>query len=108
MKKEEFDSKMTSILDKIGNDTSSLILDDVAVLLSDNENMNKEIDERDKEIADLKKKNEALQRVNGNLLLQVGVGKDEEVQKEKIEDKGRPDFNMRSVFDKNGNFKLTL
>lgn len=104
MKKEEFDSKMTSILDKLGQDSSSLILDDVAVLLSDNENMNKEIVDRDKEIADLKKKNEALQRVNGNLLLQVGVGKDENEVKEDIKTNGRPDFDMRSVFDKNGNF----
>lgn len=109
MKKEEFDSKMTSILDKIGSDSSSLILDDVAILLSDNENMNKEIERKEAEIVDLKKKNETLQKVNGNLLLQVGFQDDEEPKKE-IENKnyGRPDFNMRSVFDKNGNFKQTL
>ena len=104
MKKEEFDSKMTSILDKLGQESSSLILDDVAILLSDNETMNKEISDRDKEIVDLKKKNEALQRVNGNLLLQVGVGKEEETPKVDNKNNGRPDFDMRSVFDKNGNF----
>lgn len=103
MKKEEFDSKMTSILDKLGNDSSSLILDDVAILLSDNENMNAEIEKKEKEIADLKKKNETLQKVNGNLLLQVGMG-NEEKKEEVILDKGKPSFDMRSVFDQNGNF----
>ena len=106
MKKEEFDSKMTSILDKIGSESSNLILDDVAILYSDNENMNKEIEKKEQEIADLKKRNETLQRVNGNLLLQVGVGtQDDEDQKmNKVIEKNKPDFNMRSVFDKNGNF----
>lgn len=104
MKKEDFDSKMTSILDKIGQESSSLILDDVAILLSDNENMNKEMEKKEQEIVDLKKKNETLQKVNGNLLLQIGVQEDEEDPKKEIENKGRPDFDMRSCFDKNGNF----
>lgn len=105
MKKEEFDSKMTSMLEKIGTDSSNLILDDVAIFLSDNENMNKEIEDRDKQIADLKKRNETLQSVNGNLLKQVGMNQDIEEQKlhneERFVDKGKPEFNMKSVFDKN-------
>lgn len=106
MKKEEFDSKMTSMLDKIGTDSSNLILDDVAILLSDNENMNKEIEDRDKQIADLKKRNETLQSVNGNLLRQVGMNQDSEESRIKNQDrldvdKGKPEFNMKSVFDKN-------
>lgn len=106
MKKEEFDSKMTSMLDKIGTDSSNLILDDVAILLSDNENMNKEIEDRDKQIADLKKRNETLQSVNGNLLKQVGMNQDSEESRIRNQDrldvdKGKPEFNMKSVFDKN-------
>ena len=106
MKKEEFDSKMTSMLDKIGTDSSNLILDDVAILLSDNENMNKEIENRDKQIADLKKRNETLQSVNGNLLKQVGMNQDSEESRIRNQDrldvdKGKPEFNMKSVFDKN-------
>ena len=106
MNKEDFDSKMTSMLDKIGTDSSNLILDDVAILLSDNENMNKEIEDRDKQIADLKKRNETLQSVNGNLLRQVGMNQDSEESRIKNQDridvdKGKPEFNMKSVFDKN-------
>jgi len=103
MKKEEFDSKVTSIMDKIGQEASSLVLDDVAVLLTDNENMNKEIESKDKEIADLKKRNDTLQRVNGNLLLQVGVGQ-EDKPKNIEENKGRPIFDPKSCFDSHGNF----
>jgi hypothetical protein len=106
MNKEEFDSKMTSMLGKIGDEASGLILDDVAIFLSDNENMNKEIAEKDKQIADLKLRNETLQKVNGNLLQQVSV--QPEAKKEEIEDKGKPYFDMHDVFDERGNFKLKM
>ena len=105
MKKEEFDSKLSSMLDKIGTDSSNLILDDVAILLNDNEKMNKVIEDREKEIADLKTRNERLQQVNGNLLQQISVA-DDKPQKadDKKVDNGMPYFDMRSCFDKSGNF----
>lgn len=106
MKKEDFDSKMSSMLEKIGTDSSNLILDDVAIFLSDNENMNKELERRENEIADLKKRNDTLQRVNGNLLQQVGMTQDKEEQKkEKDENEEKTYFDFRTIFDKNGNFK---
>lgn len=110
MNKEEFDSKMSSMLDKIGTDNSNLILDDVAMFLSDNESMNKEIEKRDKEIQDLKSRNETLQRVNGNLLQQVGTSieldkKETIPNKRDIAEENKPIFNMRDVFDERGNFK---
>lgn len=103
MNKEEFDSKMSTMLDKIPNEASDVILDDVAMFINDNEQMNKKLEEREKEIADLKKRNETLQRVNGNLLQQVSVAPDKP-QKEEVEDKGKPYFDMRDVFDSHGNF----
>lgn len=116
MKKDEFDSKMTTMLNKIGSDNSNLILDDVAVFLSDNENMNKELEEKEKQIQDLKNRNDTLQRVNGNLLQQVGTSFSEDDnserklftnKKEKVEEE-KPPFNMRSIFDERGNFKNTI
>lgn len=111
MKKDEFDSKMSSMLEKIGNDNSNLILDDVAVFINDNQSMNEEIEKKEKEIQELKKRNETLQRVNGNLLQQVGtsIKEDDEMKKEekkKISEEGKPTFNMRDVFDERGNFKF--
>lgn len=113
MKKDEFDSKMSSMLEKIGSDNSNLILDDVAVFLSDNQAMNEELEKREKEIKDLKNRNETLQRVNGNLLQQVGTSINEDNEnkntaynKKNIAEEGKPIFNMRDAFDSNGNFKL--
>lgn len=111
MKKEDFESKMSNMLEKIGTDSSNLILDDVGLLLTDNEEMNKTISNKDREIEELKKKNETLTRVNGNLLQQVSVGKDTTSsflapdKKDEVVNRSKPTFDMRDVFDKNGNFK---
>ena len=104
MKKEEFDSKLSAMLDKIGSEPSNLILDDVAYLLNDNEKMNKELEDKEKMIADLKTRNERLQQVNGNLLQQISVADDKPKEDERKVDNGRPYFDMRDCFDKNGNF----
>jgi hypothetical protein len=103
MKNNEFQNKMTEMQKKIGNDASNLILDDIGLLLTDNQNMNDELSKRDKEIQSLKQTNEMLQRVNGNLLQQVAMGDDDE-PKSKEPEKKEP-FDFRSVFDENGNFK---
>ena len=53
MKADEFQNKLNSIQEKIGQDASALILDDIATLITDNQNMNKEIDTKDNEISKL-------------------------------------------------------
>lgn len=108
MKKEEFDSKVNEMLSKIGEESSNLILDDVGILLNDNINMNDNLAKKDKEIEDLKRKNETLQKVNGNLLQQVAVGEDRKElpkpREKSIEDNGKPVINFKDSLDKNGNF----
>lgn len=104
MKYQEMDSKVSSMLDKIGNEASNLILDDVALLLTDNKNMNEELENKEKEIESLKNLNSRLQQVNGNLLQQIPLGK-EETKKEENEEKRRK-FSMRDCFDERGNFKI--
>ena len=102
MKYKDYDEKMTSMLSKIGNDSSNLILDDIAIFLSDNQRMNEEIDSKNEEIERLKNLNQKLQQVNGNLLLQIPVMKEE--KEESVPKKAR-NFSMRDVFDEKGNFK---
>ena len=107
MNKQEFDSKVNEMLEKIGNDSSNLILDDVGILINDNITMNDTIAKKDKEIENLKRTNETLQKVNGNLLQQVAVGqeKKEEVREDKkVQDNGKPIINFKDSLDKNGNF----
>lgn len=103
MKSEEFQNKLNSIQEKIGKDASSLILDDLAVLITDNQNMNKDIETKNSQIDNLKKTNETLQTVNGNLLQQIGVEDDPDT-KQKEEDKPREPFDFRSCFDEKRKF----
>lgn len=100
MKYKEFEDKISLITDKIGNDSSNLILDDVAVLLTDNQQMNNELETKEKEIESLKSSIDKLQKVNGNLLLQIPAIKEvkEEVKKKEY-------HSMRDAFDEKGNFK---
>lgn len=100
MKYKEFEEKISSMQDKIGDDSSNLILDDVAVLLTDNQKMNQDLENRDKEIENLKSSIEKLQKVNGNLLLQIPS-----IKEVKNEETPKTYHSMREAFDEFGNFK---
>lgn len=100
MKYKEFENKISSIQDKIGDNSANLILDDIAVLLTDNQEMNKNLEEKDTEIKNLKASIDKLQKVNGNLLLQLPVFKEE-----KKEEPKKKYHSMRDSFDEFGNFK---
>jgi len=104
MKQNEFQDKLNSIQEKIGEEASNLILDEIGILLTDNQNMNNVILDKDKEIERLKKTNETLQNVNGNLLQQVAMAEDPMTITQKEEEIKKP-FDFRSAFDEYGNFK---
>lgn len=105
MEIEKFQNKMNSIQEKIGKDASNLILDEIGELLTDNKQMNEQIQNKDNEITTLKKTNETLQQVNGNLLQQVAMG-EEEKPNEKENEKEKPKYiDYRQAFDEKGNFK---
>lgn len=102
MEYKEYDSKMASMLEKIGNDSANLILDDVAILLTDNKNMNDMILNKDKEIESLKSLNSRLQQVNVNLLQQIPVQKEDKKEKE---EESVSKYNIYEAFDDSGKFK---
>lgn len=104
MKSKEFQDKMQSMLDTIGDDKANLILDSVGELMTDNEKMNADLQTKDDEIKNLKAINQTLQKVNGNLLQQVAVA-DEPQPIEDVREKQKLVFNMRDCFDEKGNFK---
>ena len=104
MKTDEFQNKMNSIQEKIGQDASNLILDEIGILLTDNQAMNTSLADKDKEIERLKKTNETLQNVNGNLLQQVAMGEDN-INTPKKEEESKKPFDFRSAYDEYGNFK---
>lgn len=86
---------------KFGDNSSNLILDDVAVLLTDNQKMNQEIDDKNKKIEELESSINKLQKVNGNLLLQIPSIK--EVREK--EEAPKQYYSMREAFDEFGRFK---
>ena len=112
-KKEEkrvfdIDTFRKSIEDKLGEDTSALIADDFATLITFNNEREKSLKSRDEEISKLKKDKETLITANGNLLQQISQ-ESEEILKPKTEEKvEKKPFDFRSVFDEHGNFKKKM
>lgn len=105
MNNKDFQDKMNLIQEKIGEEASGLILDEIGALLTDNLNMNKEIETKNNEIENYKARNEKLLEVNGNLLQQVSMAEETPTRpKEETPTKKEP-FDFRSAFDEYGNFK---
>lgn len=104
MKKEDFENKMNSIQEKLGKENASLIADELGLLITDNAQMNKELENKNNEISKLKTDKENLQTANINLLQQIPMGDDFRKEKEEPEEKKQP-FDFRTAFDEKGNFK---
>lgn len=108
MKAEDFKKITEEITEKIGKEKSSVVADNFATIISDNIQMNKTLDDKQKEIEKLTKDKEDLMRTNMNLLQQIPMGTEEDI-KPKIEKeepkKKASSFDFREVFDEYGNFK---
>lgn len=105
MKNDEYQKKIDSMLEKVGNDAGNLILDDVGLLITDNKQMNDEIEKQNKKIEELQKMNTTLQNINGNLLQQVSMGVDTSIEDKQQIKEHEKEFDFRSAFDDKGNFK---
>lgn len=107
MQNKEFQDSINKITEKLGQEASGLILDDLGILLADNLNMNKEIEQKDNTIADYKQRNEKLLETNSGLFQQIAMAKETEPEitspAEKPQEKNPFDF--REAFDEYGNFK---
>lgn len=98
----KFEETLNKIQEKIGKDSSGIIADDIASLLSYENARNKDIKSKDDEIEKLKKDKEMLIEANGNLLQKVAAEKEENLAPKKEEEK-KP-IDIRTAFDKFGNF----
>ena len=96
---EEYTNK---IQEKLGKEEAGKIADDIANILSYENKLQKDIDDKKEEITKLKKDKEMLIEANGNLLQQVPFGKEKD---EKDEPEEKKPFDFRSVFDENGKIK---
>lgn len=97
-----FDEILNSIDEKLDKEVFSSISDDIANLMSYNEALNNDIKAKDEKIEKLQKKTDMLVEANGNLLQKVSAGVEE--KKKDIEEEKPKKIDIRSAFDKNGNF----
>ena len=104
MKTEEFNKIIKGMQEKLGKDNASKIADDLGTLISDNSNMNKEIENKNSEIDTLKQDKENLIIANGNLLQQVAITNEDEFEPKKKEKEDEKPFSFKAQFDKNGDF----
>lgn len=93
----------SSIREKLGEEASSKIADDIANIITIEANRKKEIKDKDEEITRINKDKEVLIQANGNLLQQVSFGKDDD-ENDSGEEEKKP-FDFRSIFDANGKIK---
>ena len=107
MQTENFNNLINGIKEKLGEENTSLIADDLAILISDNAQVNSDLESKDSEIEKLGKDKENLIKVNGNLLQQVTDDKIEDsdfkLNENNKEVKKEP-FSFKAQFDKNGEF----
>ena len=91
-----------SIKKKIGEEKFAKISDDMGTLITGNASNLEELKKREEQITELKETNQQLITANGNLLKQVPMGSEEPDDSEKESKTEKID--LRSAFDKNGNF----
>ena len=108
MQTDKFNQIIDGVKEKLGEEATALISDDLAILISDNTQTNKDLEDRDKQINTLKQDKENLIKTNGNLLQQVSVGKEEDFSfnqnKQKENEEKKEPFSFRKQFDEKGNF----
>lgn len=102
MNKDELEKITKSIQEKLGEENSAIIADDLGLLITQNENTLNQIDEMNKEINILNDTKEKLIMTNGNLLKQIPVGINN-VENKDTEEK-EENFSFYKMFDKNGKF----
>lgn len=102
MTTEQHNNLIKSIQEKIGEEVSASIADDLGVLITDNANMNEMITTKETQIQDLQKNKEMLINTNNKLLQQVGFGV--EIEEKETVKEPKKEFSYRNCFDEKGNF----
>lgn len=104
MTDEELTRFTDSLQEKLGEENSAVIADDLGELITLNASTQKALSDKDKEIARLTAVNEKLVISNGNLLKRVPV-EHKSVPVERQQSVEEKPISFEEIFDKNGNFK---
>lgn len=106
MQTDKFNELINGVREKLGEENTSLIADDLAILISDNAQVNSELEEKESKIEKLGKDKENLIKVNGNLLQQVTDDKieNDDINFNKSEEKENKPFSFKAQFNEKGEF----
>lgn len=107
MNSEELNSLLESINEKLGEENSALISDDLGNLITKNTEVINTLSNKEKEIDRLNNLNQKLVSANGSLLQQVSMGTERNIHNEE-EETPKKSFNYRDAFDEKGHFKRKL
>ena len=98
---------LDSIKEKLGEENSALISDDLGNLITKNTEVFNTLSNKEKEITRLNELNQKLVSANGSLLQQVGAGLEKNPHGSE-EDTPKKSFNFRDAFDEKGRFKQKM
>ena len=73
MTTEDFNKLINGMKEKLGDENTSKIANDLAILISDNANINKDLKTKDDTIQKLNTDKDTLINTNGKLLQQIAV-----------------------------------
>lgn len=103
MKNEELEVITNSIKETLGEESTALIADSLGLLMSENTRVYNSIVAKDKEIDQLKEKNDRLVNANANLLQRVPIAASD--VKEPAKEESKKKLSLEDCFDEKGNFK---
>lgn len=103
MKKEDLNKTIKSIEKKLGKENTALILDDLGIIVTQNDNTIKEQEQLNNTIKEQEKQIDNLVLSNANLFQQVGM-EDKNNFNKNLEEEHKEKFSFKSAFDKKGNF----
>lgn len=111
MNQEELNKALERMQNKLGEEQSSIIADDLGILVTDNEKMNKDYAALMEKYQKSETRNQQLVEANSNLLRQVSAPPEaiNDFQSRYNYDRDRTqekkEIDIRTAFDEKGNFK---
>ena len=98
----------SSISEKLGEENTSIIADDIGKLITANTQTIETINSLQKQVTSLEDTRDKLVRANASLLQQVPAVADYEKHQTAPEEEEKKTFNFKTMFDKHGNFRKDL
>lgn len=108
MKEEVLKDITSSISEKLGEENSSIIADDIGKLITANTQTIETINSLKEQVSTLEDTRDKLVRANASLLQQIPAVADYDKHQEAPEEEKKKAFNFKSMFDKYGNFRKDL